>query len=294
MIHSPAPGFTGSPIDRADHIRNDEEAIASARGDIRARLLQLDDLEPRLDGDGALGWCSLGECPDHCEPLFLGLDGDIPCFCALDGSRPAAGQQAYAVWRHLDAMRPGEASTYAAARGLIEWHRRHRFCNNCGSPSLVSKAGWARSCPQCQAEHFPRVDPVVIMLAEYEGKALVGRQPRFPPNRYSALAGFVEPGESLEEAVARELYEEAGVRARSVEYLASQPWPFPGSMMMACIAPVEDDALNLDADELEDAIWVSRDEVRAVFDGAPGAPFLAPPHFAIAHTLLRSWADREV
>jgi NAD+ diphosphatase len=136
---------------------------------------------------------------------------------------------------------------------------------------------------------FPRVDPVVIMLAEHDGRVLLGRQPRFPPRRFSALAGFVEPGESIEEAVARELAEEAGVAATNVRYVASQPWPFPGSLMIACLADAADDALTLDGDELEDAIWVDRAGVRAALAGEPAAPFLAPPPYAIAHSLLAHW-----
>lgn len=291
MNHDPArPGLTGSTLDRADAIRLSVDKLATARSDIRARLLRLDDLDPHVSPEGALGWSSLADLSDGCEPLFLGLDDGIPCFAALDEDAPSAGQGAYAVWRHLDLMAPDQASTYAAARGLIEWHRRNRFCSVCGTRGELFRGGWGRRCPRCAAEHFPRVDPVVIMLAEFEGKALVGRQPRFPPNRYSALAGFVEPGEAIEEAVARELSEEAGVRAISVRYVASQPWPFPGSLMIACVAPVSGDALALDSDELEDAIWVTRDEVHAAFAGDPAAPFLAPPHFAIAHTLLRHWA----
>lgn len=291
MTSKTPPGLTGSPIDRADHIRTSEEAVASAMRDMRARLLRLDDLDPHVDEIGALGWGSIAECPDDSDLIFLGLAEDVPCFAALDEEPRSAGQNAYSSWRYLDILEPGEASTYAAARGLIEWHRRHLFCSQCGSRSRIAKAGWARQCDNCGAEHFPRVDPVVIMLAEYGDKVLVGRQPRFPPDRYSALAGFVEPGESLEEAVARELFEEAGVRATSMRYLASQPWPFPGSLMMACIAPVENDALKLDAKEIEDAIWVTRPEVDAALKGEPGAPFVAPPHFAIAHSLLRYWVE---
>jgi NAD+ diphosphatase len=151
------------------------------------------------------------------------------------------------------------------------------------------RAGWARKCNACEAEHFPRVDPVVIMIAEHQGRALLGRQPAWPAGRYSALAGFLEPGESIEEAVAREIFEEAGVRVSNVRYIASQPWPFPSSLMLACVADAEDDAITLDTHELEDAIWVERDVVRAVLAGEPG-PFLAPPPYAIAHTLLSAWA----
>ncbi len=285
------PGMTGSPVDRSDHIRNDDKAIAELCGSLRARILKLNDLDPAIDEYGMLGWGSLADAPPDKDLLFLGMCEDKPHFAVLDEDAPSAGQQAYAVWQQLNLMRPEEASTYSSARSLIEWHRRHRFCSNCGAKSRVAKAGWGRHCDACDVEHFPRVDPVVIMLAEHEGKALVGRQPRFPPKRFSALAGFVEPGESLEEAVARELHEEAGVRATDVRYLTSQPWPFPGSLMIACIAPVEDDTITLDENELEETIWVSREDVRAAFDETLDAPFLAPPHFAIAHTLLREWAD---
>ena len=285
------PGLTGSPLDRADRVRIDEEALARARANLRARLLRLADLDPEVDPAGTLAWGSLAEAEEHHALLFLGLDGDVPCFASFDESAPSAGQRAYEVWRYLDLMEPGQAATYAAARGLIEWHRNHRFCGRCASPTRLAKGGWARQCEGCGAELFPRVDPVVIMLAEHDGKALVGRQPRFPPDRYSALAGFVEPGESLEEAVARELFEEAGVRAASVRYLTSQPWPFPGSLMMACVAPVEATDLALDENELEHAMWVDRGEIVAALEGAEGAPFIAPPHFAIAHSLLRAWAE---
>jgi NAD+ diphosphatase len=143
-------------------------------------------------------------------------------------------------------------------------------------------------------EHFPRVDPVVIMLAEQGGRVLVGRQPQYPQGRYSALAGFLEPGESIEEAVARELKEEAGVDTLSVRYVASQPWPFPGSLMIACVAKVASDALTIDRTELEDAFWVDADDVRAALAGVSGARFQAPPPFAIANTLLQRWlADLE-
>jgi NAD+ diphosphatase len=196
------------------------------------------------------------------------------------------------VWKLLGILSHADAALWGTARSLIDWHNRHRFCSACGSPSELFRAGWGRRCPACAAEHFPRVDPVVIMLAEHDGRVLLGRQPRFPPRRYSALAGFVEPGESIEEAVTRELREEAGIEATQVRYIASQPWPFPGQLMIACLARAADDRLTLDREELDDAFWASRSEVEAALAGDPAAPFLAPPPFAIAHSLLRAWAER--
>jgi NAD+ diphosphatase len=153
----------------------------------------------------------------------------------------------------------------------------------------IARGGWSRRCPSCAAEHFPRVDPVVIMLAEHDGRLLLGRQPHYPPGRYSALAGFVEVGENLEAAVAREVYEEAGIRVRNVRYVASQPWPFPSSLMIGCHADAESAELKIDTAELDDARWFTRGEIAAAFDGSPDAPFLPPPKAAIARTLLEHW-----
>jgi len=216
-------------------------------------------------------------------------------FAALsrfDESRPfGAWLHRIVVNRALDLMRPEEAETYAAARSVLDWHSRHQFCANCGTQTTMFRGGWGRLCPNCGAEHFPRTDPVVIMIAEHAGRALVGRGPQWPAGRYSALAGFMEPGESIEEAVAREIFEEAGVRVRNVRYIASQPWPFPSSLMMACIGEAEDDVITIDPHELQDAMWVSREDVRKSLAGDPSAPFLSPPHYAIAHTLLTAWVE---
>jgi NAD+ diphosphatase len=188
-------------------------------------------------------------------------------------------------------MAAEDAAMWGMARSVIAWHARHRFCSNCGTPTEPFRAGWARHCGVCETEHYPRVDPVVIMLAQHDGKVLVGRQSRFPPGRFSALAGYVEPGESLEEAVARELKEEAGVIASNVRYLASQPWPMSGALMMACLADAASGDIVLDPNELDEAMWVDRDGVAAALAEAASAPFLPPPHYAIAHSLLRLWLD---
>ncbi len=288
------PGFTGGTLDRADALRHDADALAAARGDWRARLLVLDGLMPAVTDDGRLEWTSLAHLPDDAEPILLGLDeSGRPHFTALlAGMRvdTAPAMRSPALMAVLGSLAPGEAATYAAARSVIDWHVRHGFCAKCGTATAVFRGGWARKCPACGAEHFPRVDPVVIMIAEHDGRALLGRGKGWPPGRYSALAGFLEPGESIEEAVAREIAEEAGVRVGRVRYVASQPWPFPSSLMIACVAEAEDDAITLDVNELEDAMWVPREMVRAVLRGEEG-PFLPPPPYAIAHTLLSVWAQ---
>jgi NAD+ diphosphatase len=288
------PGFTGSPLDRADAARHDEAALAAFRADPEARLLRLDGLVPVSDVDGALGWAPLHQAPEGAELALLGLLESRPCFVALNPAASALTRSSE-LFAAIQALPPGEAGTYAAARSLVDWHARHPHCARCGALTRMFRAGWGRCCPTCGTEHFPRVDPVVIMLAQHgEGagaRLLVGRQRAFPPGRYSALAGFLEPGESVEEAVARELFEEAGVAVRDVRYIASQPWPFPSQLMIACIGIADDDTLRLDEHELEHAMWVDRDGVEAAMAHQEGAPFLPPPPYAIAHTLFARWLE---
>ena len=282
-------GFTGGWLDRADHIRGDDAALASAAGDQRARLMTLERGDPAIDAYGRIVWTSLADAADDGTLLFLGLDAEArPHFAESRPGDVGGPVRSPALFRMLDAMPADEAAVFGTVRSLTGWHARHRFCANCGAATAIIRGGWTRQCPSCAAEHFPRTDPVVIMLAEHDGRALLGRGHPWPPRRYSALAGFVEPGESVEEAVAREIGEEAGVRVADVRYVASQPWPFPSQLMIACIARAEDDAITLDANELEDAIWVPRDEVRRILAGGEGA-FLPPPRYAIARTLLEAW-----
>jgi NAD+ diphosphatase len=285
---SHAPGLTGAGLDRADHLRLDPERLAALMADGDALLLQLDGVDPVLDDSSALRWEPLNGAS---ETLFLGLEDGRPLFAPLVRME-SFGQRAWSIFRILSLMRPRDAAIWGAARSLNEWHNRHGFCSVCGHATAPFRAGWGRKCPNCEAEHFPRVDPVVIMLAEHDGRVLLGRSPHYPPGRYSALAGFVEPGESIEEAVARELFEEAGVRVSDVRYVTSQPWPFPGQLMIACIGQAESDALTLDQ-ELEDAFWCDRAGVLAALAGDPEAPFLAPPPYAIANTLLTRWNEGE-
>jgi NAD+ diphosphatase len=282
-------GFTGSPLDRVDHIRSDPEAYLALLGDWRGRLLGLDGLDPMIASEGGLVWQSMADVAEDAELILLGLSGEKPHFVALTQAKGDVFRSP-AIWQALTLLPAEDAAIYGTARALIDWHNAHQFCGRCGTGTALFRAGWGRKCSSCDTEHFPRTDPVVIMIAEYEGKALLGRQSRFPPGNYSALAGFLEPGESVEEAVRREIMEEAGIACGKVRYVASQPWPFGGSqLMIACVAEALDDKITLDTKELEDAIWVTREEAQAALDDAPDKRFGAPPPFAIANSLLTAW-----
>ena len=286
--------FAGSRLDRADHIRSDPGQL-EALMDWRARLLRLEGLDPVISPDNALEWGTLADAGAESELVFLGLIDGRGCFAevspALIGSVAPANPR---LWAAMASLSAEDLATYGAARSLVDWHARHRYCARCGCPTVLAKGGWQRSCTGevCLAEHFPRVDPVTIMLVEHGGNLLLGRQPRFPPRRFSTLAGFVEPGESIEEAVAREVLEEAGIAVRSVSYVGSQPWPFPSSLMIGCYAIAESAELTIDHTELDEADWFTRDEVIAAMRGDDDARFIAPPPHAIAHHLLKWWLAR--
>ena len=290
------PTFAGGTMDRADQVRVDPVRLKEAMMRPSARLLKLDGLNPVFDALGDLAWGPLYEASPDNDLLLLGIDGETPCFAELNGTGSAASTDPR-LWQSLGMLPPDQAAIYATARSLVDWHARHGFCANCGQITVSRKGGWSRLCAReeggCGAEHFPRTDPVAIMLAECQGKILLGRQPRFPPKRFSALAGFIEPGESIEGGVARELWEEAGIKVRNVRYVASQPWPFPSSLMMACTSETDDPALTLDEEEIEEAAWFSLDEVKAAMNGDADAPFISPPPFAIAYNLLKHWIDKQ-
>lgn len=291
----PRPGFTGSPLVRTDMERENQPYFDAAVASLSARLLRLDGLKPVLEPDGSLSWGSLAEADPDTDLALLGLIDGKPRFVALDRVDMRQDQRGGTLQGAMAMTEPGAAATYAAARSLVDWHNRHRFCANCGHMTTVRRSGWARFCLRdeggCGAEHFPRTDPVVIMLAEHDDKVLVGRNVNMPGKTYSALAGFLEVGESIEDAVARELFEEAGVTVTEVRYLTSQPWPMPSQLMIGCIAKVESEAITLDTNELADAIWVDRDQVRAALAGEPEALFNMRYPMAIAYTLLTAWAN---
>lgn len=283
------PGFVGGTLDRADPVRSDPVRLAAAFADRQACLLVLDGLEP-VEADGHLVLQPLDPSAVVEDHALLGIDlHDRPIFVRLAADLglnliPTPRSRAIASLVPAD-----ELALYGAARSLVHWHARHPYCSVCGARTVNAKAGWSRHCDGCGADHFPRTDPVVIMLAEHRGRILLGRQHRWDAGRYSALAGFVEPGETIEEAVARELFEEAGIRVRNVCYVMSQPWPFPSSLMIACIAQADDDRLTIDPTEIEHAFWCDASGVRAALDCEEGAPFSAPPRMAVAWHLLDHW-----
>ena len=287
--------FSGSKLERADYVRTDPERLEALHSP-QARLLKLDGLIPELDSAGELAWTGLHHAPEGAELVFLGLMGGRGCFAAvpIEGSvDPAFAHRA--TWKAIAMMSADDMAIYGCARSLVDWHARHRFCAKCGGPTQLAKGGWQRNCSSqaCKAEHFPRVDPVTIMLVEHGGKLLLGRQPRFPPRSFSALAGFIEPGESIEEAVAREVWEEAGVKVRDVSYIFSQPWPFPSQLMIGCHANADSAELTIDETEIEEARWFSREEVAgALQKERESESFVPPPAQAIAHQMLKWWVEK--
>lgn len=277
-------------LDRAAERRNDERWLEQSRRSPASRVLRLaglavplrqENTEPRLRYDSA---AALADLPPE-RWIFLGMYEDAPLFVRLDPGG-AFAPPGFAELREVGALLPpAEAGIAACARALAHWHSRHRFCGACGTPTRVMQAGHLRLCPTCGLEVFPRTDPAVIVLVEYQDRALLARSPRFPPGMYSTLAGFVEPGESLESALRREVFEETGIELAEVRYRASQPWPFPQSLMLGFRARARASELRIDRAELEDALWLSRAELRE----ETRRPVVLPRPDSIARFLLEEW-----
>ena len=282
--------FTGSRLDRADHVRADPDRLAGYMN-WKARVLALDGLMPSLDDTNRLAWGTLADVPEDAELCFLGLDEGKACFAAVPPRGDATPRMANPqLWSLMATLQPDDLALYGGARSLTDWHARHRFCAQCGGDTKLAKGGWQRDCTNCGACHFPRTDPVTIMLVEHDGRLMLGRGLGWPEGRFSALAGFVEPGESIEEGVAREVLEEAGVRVRDVTYVASQPWPFPSQLMIGCHSHADSDELTIDETEMAEINFYTRDEVQAALAG--DGPFVAPPPHAIAHYLMQWWIEK--
>ncbi|MGR3662862.1 MAG: NAD(+) diphosphatase [Paracoccaceae bacterium] len=311
--------FGGSGLNRAAELRGDAGRIEQLMADPATRAVPFWRGKPLLHGadETSLGWLpvtdNIFDLADE-PPVFLG-QGDQGAYFAYDisswepeetpdtlGTFTDASEQ-----RHPDlpddlhfgelrgvmtALSRRDAELAATARAILGWHENHIFCSKCGVRSIVGMSGWQRDCPDCGGHHFPRTDPVVIMLVTHGNSVLLGRSPGWPEGMFSLLAGFVEPGETIEAAVRREVLEETSVEVGRVSYLASQPWPFPASLMFGCHAEATSTDIKVDPIEIEEALWLTREEMMNVFAGGHER-INAPRNGAIAHFLLQNWlADR--
>jgi NAD+ diphosphatase len=286
---SAAPNtFAGATLDRAAQHRTDERWVAERLADPAARAVVVGEEGPWVREQEGEIMPALTPVAATDGVVFLGLDDAGPLFAAPEPAPPDA--RAISLREAGARLRTPDAGLVAYAAGILNWHRSHPHCSRCGTKTRIAEAGFLRVCPSCGAEHHPRTDPVVIMLVADGDRVLLGRGPTWGERNYSALAGFVEPGESLEEAVARELREEAGVEIAVATYSSSQPWPFPSSLMLGFHASYAGGEPHVRDRELEDVRWFTRDEVAAAFRGEEG-PLHIPPPIAIARRLIEEWLD---
>ncbi len=292
--------FTGNPLNRRSDKRPDAAWIAERLR--QARILPLWRLQVLVSGEKRLSAAHVSQtvgddlAAADAACVYLGDDGDVPLF-ALDVSARENAPDAlkpYGEFRELRGaslfLRKKDLAILSQAKALIDWHQRHGFCPRCGAATVIAEAGYRRDCPRCSAQHFPRTDPAVIMLATHGDACLLARNTNWVANSYSCLAGFMEPGESIEEAVRRELFEEAGVVAGNVRYVASQPWPFPAALMIGCYAETDSRELKLDPAEIADAKWFDKDTARKHLHGELEG-YRAPMPASISYHLLKGWVE---
>jgi NAD+ diphosphatase len=303
----PQLGYTQSRIERVAERRSDEVALRAFADDplsrayvIGGELIVMKQGSPVSDPQFTLAQARALE--GATETVFLGLiDGAARFGIGVTPTTTEALKTRDGF--HVSDLRsiavqglvaPDHLPPLAQAKAVLHWHARHRFCPNCGTATQAVDGGWRRDCPQCKTQHFPRTDPVVIMLAVDGDRCLLGRSPRFMPTMWSCLAGFVEPGESIEDAVRRETREESGIACRRIAYFRSQPWPFPTSLMIGCHAEATTHDIVVDCTELEEARWFSRDEVIAMLQRRHPHGLTAPPPAAIAYHIIRAWLEDEI
>ena len=286
---TPGFAFVAEPLDRADEWRGDAAKLDTLRASARCLRLDAKGLVA-VDGDGRLS-ADIGAPSDA---VFLGRRGDEAWFAAprkenfLDADARIDLRSAALQWPAFD------STLFAQARAVLHWRSTHKHCPTCGHALHYSHGGWQGDCNHCGRVEYPRTDPAVIVAVSDGERLLLGRQASWPARRYSTLAGFVEPGESLEAAIAREVWEESRVRVRRSRYLASQPWPFPGSLMLGFIADAESDVPQTAQDELEDARWFNPEEVEAALqEDSEDAPLRVSPPLSISRWLIEQWAAGE-
>jgi len=301
--------FAGNPLDRASYKRSDPDWIKAKLDDPNSLCVAIWNGKPLVEKtpDTAEGMriaylpmaMGLEVAGSNQRVLFMGLWKATAVFAVdLEGSADPADGPLNGLGQFEDlraiALRlsQADAAILATAKQVFEWRRKHGFCPNCGQPTLAIDGGWKRVCDACRTEHFPRTDPVVIMLPTFGDRCLLGRQSVWPKGMYSALAGFLEPGESIEEACAREVMEEAGLTAVNVSYHSTQPWPYPSSLMIGLFAEVADDNAAADDTELEEVRWFTRPQIQAMLRGEL-SDARAPGAMAIAHQLIKAWAEKE-
>jgi NAD+ diphosphatase len=298
----PTLGYVTNPLTRHSAERDPQALARHAQDPDRLTVLVAGDIPILRAGEPAtalLTPAEIGRAQDHFEEVFLGYLGERPVIARLVSRESGdlfRDDPSFVVMDLRGAAMSGtapadELGILAAAKSLLDWHARHRFCANCGAPTAPTQAGFRRDCGGCGAQHFPRTDPVVIMLVARGERCLLGRQARFAAGMYSCLAGFMEPGETIESAVRRETFEETGIRVGAVRYMASQPWPFPSSIMIGCHGEATSETLAVDREELEDARWFSREEVRLMLRREHPDGLFTPPPVAIAHHLVREWVE---
>jgi NAD+ diphosphatase len=301
---TPELGFAASGPNRAAVHRESAEWQRAAWANPASRFIAICKDTPVLAFDGTrlealLDLRQVQSLGEAVQTLFLGLEGETPWFGMTIAADQFDALKARTDLKLIDMrsiamqdlFRPGLTSSIGTTKAMALWHQRHRFCSNCGAASASASSGWKRICAACKSEHFPRTDPVVIMLAIHGDDCLMGRSPAFPEGRYSCLAGFMEPGETIEDAVRREILEETSITTGRVRYLDAQPWPFPGSLMIGCLAEATSREISIDPAELADARWFSRQEVRDILAGSHAGGISAPPRMAIAHHIMQVFAE---
>ncbi|MDE2601352.1 MAG: NAD(+) diphosphatase [Bradyrhizobium sp.] len=296
------PAFVTNVLDRAAHLRNDDAGLLALEGkrDTRAYVVHRDSLVVNRENGGSRALLTIDEATKYgANPgtIFLGLREGAAIFGMGIGasaveklvSRDDVAVSELRGMAMQGVVPPDQLSAIAMAKSVVNWHQRHGYCANCGSRTAMTQGGWKRDCPNCKAEHFPRTDPVVIMMVISGDKCLLGRQKQFLPRMYSCLAGFVEAAETIEDAVRREVFEETGIRCTDVNYYMTQPWPYPSSLMIGCTTHATNEDIVVDHSELEDARWFDRAEVGLMIKRQHPDGLVGPHPFAIAHHLLGRW-----